>query len=244
MSTSTHHYHRQRMFERADKTGLDSFADHELLEYMLFFTQARKNTNNIAHGLIEEFGSFENVLDANFFDLQKVSGVGPNSARFLNLFLYVLKRYNSNKTRPKQRITNVREAGEYLSAVMMHSNKEEVYILLLDVKSRIIRLKCIAQGTIDEVPLYVREVVAEAIRSNSKKVILAHCHPNGSFNASKNDIDLTISLNKALSTVNISLLDHIIVSKEGYASILANIQLKAHNGSKDILSQYEIDYEL
>jgi DNA repair protein RadC len=116
-------------------------------------------------------------------------------------------------------------------------------MLMLDVKSCIIRSKLLAEGTIDEVPFYLQKIVKEAVRANAKKVILAHSHPRGSFKPSKNDIDLTIKASEQLRGVGIILLDHIIVGKDGYSSVIANYTLDGQKvNSKDVINQYEIDY--
>ena len=95
---SSHKNHRSRLKTKVKNHGLECLAYHEVLELLLTYTIPRKDTNPTAHKLIEYFGSFSNVLDANYHDLLKVDGVGPESALFLNFLSQLMEMYNKTKT--------------------------------------------------------------------------------------------------------------------------------------------------
>ena len=186
-----HAGHRQRMHERVQKYGLESLAEHEMLEYLLYFTITRRDTNPIAHALLERFGDFAGVLEADEEELCLVEGMGPASARFLHLLPQVSACYHRSLTRDRRRLQTVEQMGEYLMARFRGTVRERVLLVCLDRQRRITCTSWLGSGTADMVELPIREAIAQAVRLKAHWVVLCHNHPSGSALPSREDIEAT-----------------------------------------------------
>ena len=180
-----HQGHRQRMRERVQNYGLDSLADHEVLEYILYTTNAQRDTNEIAYNLLERFGDFASVLEASEEELCTVEGIGPTSARLLHMLPQVSRYYGRSRTDGKRCFKTTEQLGSYLMEKFAWS---------------------------DRVSLDVKDVVATAIKGGTDAVVLCHNHPNGVALPSMEDMEATGSIARALGLVNIHLLDHFILT--------------------------------
>lgn len=209
-----HKNHRQRVFDRLDKDGLDSFYDHEIIELLLFNTISRIDTNPIAHRLINEFGSIAGVMDADTKSLEKVRGVSHKSAVLLSMIPQLIRRYNLDNLEPKKAIDSFEKACVYAKALVLGEKKEVFYILCLDSKNRLIKAEKLKEGTANEIVVNPRTAVVAATKHESAGVILVHNHPRGSLKPSDEDISLTKKLALALGLIGIPIIDHIIVSDE------------------------------
>ena len=192
-----HQGHRQRMRERVQNYGLDSLAEHEALEYVLYLTNAQKDTNGIAHDLIDRFGDFAAVLEASEEELCTVEGVGPATARMLHLLPQICRYYSRSRTSTTRCIKTTEQMGSYLMAKFAWSDYERAMLVSLDIKN----------------------VVAAAIKGGTDAVVLCHNHPNGVALPSLEDMDATGSIARALGLVNVHLLDHFILTDTEYFSM-------------------------
>lgn len=224
-----HSGHRQRMHDRVRDYGFDSLAEHEALEYLLYFTNARKNTNPIAHALIQRFGSFAGVLEASEEELCTVEGVGPATARLLHLLPSVSRCYRRSRAKEKRRLTTSEEIGEYLKAQFHGKLQEEVLLVSLDGQGRIRRTAWVGTGGADRVGLPVKKVVSEAVRMGADAVVLSHNHPGGSALPSREDLAATEEILRGLAMVEIRLLDHVIVTETEYCSFLQENRLPIYD---------------
>ena len=219
MGKCVHDGHRERMKRRFVQAGLDGFNDHNLLEMLLFYAVPRKNTNLLAHKLIEHFGSLTAVFEADFEELKRVEGIGDNAATLIKLAPQLGKRYLEEKSAPKNVISGVNAAGEYFVAKFMFEVNEAAYALLLDSANGIIACKQISRGVVNATEVGVRMLVETAIKNNAASVIISHNHPAGPPLPSKEDEYCTELIRKALELVDIKLLDHIIVSGKEFQSL-------------------------
>ena len=219
MGTGVHDGHRERMKRRFIQAGLEGFNDHNLLEMLLFYAVPRKNTNELAHKLIEHFGSLTAVFEADFEELKTVEGVGDNVATLIKLAPQLGKRYLEEKSVPKNVISSISAAGEYFVAKFMFEVNEVAYALLLDSANGIIACKQISRGVVNATEVGVRMLVETAIKSNAASVIISHNHPAGPPLPSKEDEYCTELVRKALELVDIKLLDHIIVAGKEFQSL-------------------------
>lgn len=217
MSKNVHDGHRQRMKERFYNTGLEGFADHEILEYLLFFVIPRKDTNKIAHALLSHFGSLSGVLLANQKELQQVEGIGSQAASLLTLFAPVARRLFSGDE-PMTSIDTSAAAAKYVLSLFYGLRKECLYLICMDSAYRVLHQQVMVEGSIDNLPVYPREIAAVTLRHNATHVILAHNHPGGNPQPSRQDIVITLDIVKALSPLGVQLCDHIIVSGMQYYS--------------------------
>ena len=169
-----HQGHRQRMRERVQNYGLDSLAEHEALEYVLYLTNAQKDTNGIAHDLIDRFGDFAAVLEASEEELCTVEGVGPATARMLHLLPEISRYYGRSRTSTTRCIRTTEQMGSYLMAKFAWSDYERAMLVSLDSRKRVRAAVWLREGTTDRVSLDIKDVVSAAIKGKSiHKVCIA-----------------------------------------------------------------------
>ncbi len=216
---NSHRGHRARMRERVDTYGLDSLAPHEALEYILYITNARCDTNGIAHALIERFGDFAGVLEASEEQLCTVEGVGPASARLLHLLPQVSRYYGRSRTSAARCIKTTEQMGSYLMAKYAWSDYERAMLVSLDARKRVRSAVWLRQGTSDSVSLDIKDVVSAAVKGGTDTVVLSHNHPNGVALPSTQDMEATANIVRALGLVKVHLLDHFILTDSEYFSM-------------------------
>ncbi len=215
---SVHTGHRKRLKERFIRDGIDSFEEHQILELLLFYGIPRKDTNEIAHGLIKEFKDLAGVLDAKIEDLQKVEGVGENAAALLTLMAPLSRRYQSCKFKGKHQLNSSQKAGEYAMHLFTDLRYECFYLICLNNQNQVRHAAKTFEGTINEAAIYPRLVVETALKHHASSVILAHNHPGGSIKPSQGDIQVTKRIKEALDAIDIKVVDHIIVGDNRYYS--------------------------
>ena len=210
-----HAGHRKRLKMRFLKEGLDSFEDHQALELLLFQAIPRFDTNPIAHRLIQRFGSFSAVLEADPKDLASVEGVGENAAVFLSMIPQITRRYFHDRVKHSRKpLNNSESAAEYLVPLMAGRSEEVFYVICLDSQLRVLYPALISEGTVKDALVHPRHVAEAAVRHKAASVILAHNHPAGSVKPSTHDHKLTRNLVQALGGINVHVVDHIIVAGE------------------------------
>lgn len=214
-----HEGRRKRLRYRFREFGIDNFAEHEALELMLYYVIPRADTNPLAHALIDEFGSFSDVLDADFKDLLKVKGVGENVALFLKLFPQVFNYYSKNKNKQNPVLLNSTMAGEYAVSFIGERIYEVFVIICLDAQRKVLSAKIIDEGTVSETFVHPRKVAEYVLRENAHSVIIAHNHPSGTLHPSEDDLVLTKKLCSMFEYMGIPVIDHIIVANGKFASM-------------------------
>ena len=214
-----HDGHRSRMKKRFLHYGLSNFDDHNVLELLLFYAQPRKDTNALAHRLMQTFGSLDAVFEATPEALMKVDGVGESAAILIHLVPEAARRYRIAKETPGTILGSSKDVGQYMIPRFLNCRGEAVYMLCLDPKHRVIGCHELSSGSPTSVSVTVRQIVEIALTQNAAAVILAHNHPNGLALPSPEDNASTQRIRNALALVNIPLLDHIIVSGEDFVSM-------------------------
>ena len=208
MDEQLHQDHRARMHQRVKNSGMDDFADHEVLEYLLYFAIPRRDTNPIAHRLLNKFGSFARVLEASEEELCQVEGIGPNSARLLRAVLLVDRHYQNSRRRKVRQLASC--------------NHEVVYMIGVDDGLKILQTVKLAEGVVNQVHIPIRKVVQTALSMGATGVILTHNHPAGVALPSHEDMLTTRSILDALKMVDVQLIDHVIVADGEGTSMLEN----------------------
>ena len=217
---SVHDGHRARMRERFLENGLDNFAEHEALEMLLYHCLPRGDTNDLAHRLIREISSLPQVLEASVEDLQKVDGVGKHTAESLHFFAHFCRYYVVKQAQDEGNpLDSVKSSGNYLWPRFMGQRNELVYIVCLDAKAKVLNCKLLAEGSMNSAAVSVRKIVEVALSANASSVILAHNHPSGLAVPSGEDAQTTLTVAKALRTVDIILKDHLVFSRTDYVSM-------------------------
>ena len=215
----SHEGHRQRMRTRVEQYGLESLAPHEVLEYLLYITNARRDTNGIAHALLERFGSFTGVLEASEEELCSVAGIGPASARMLHLLPEVSRYYEHDRTSTEGALTTTERLVTYLKPRFAGARQEKALLLSLDSRSRVKGVCWLKEENSRMVGLEVKDVVSAALRGGTESVVLCHNHPNGVPLPSREDLAATENIVRALGLVKIRLRDHIIIAENEYFSM-------------------------
>lgn len=215
-----HDGHREKMRRRVLTAGLESFADHEALELLLYYAIPRRDTNPIAHALMERYGSLSAVLEAPVEDLQKVEGIGESAAILLHLVSQVNRKAALAEAAKKETVMNCADrAGDYLLELFAGAHREMLYQLCLDRKGKLLACKCLSEGGASSTELNIRRLVENAILTSASGVILSHNHPSGIALPSQDDCNTTEQAQAALRTIGVKLLDHIIVADRDYVSM-------------------------
>lgn len=214
-----HANHRERTRQRFINEGLDSFAPHQVVEFLLFYAVPRGDTNGLAHKLLNAFGSISRLFEADPRDIAKRCNVKESTAIIFSMMPQVFRVYSKDAMKTRKALGDSAAAGEYAQCLFTGRIYEAFFVICLDKQNRIIHEEMICEGTIDEVPCYPRLVMTSVLRHNAQKVIFAHNHPSGLRTPSGNDIESTNKLVKVLKEVNIDVVDHIIVGQEGYVSM-------------------------
>lgn len=216
---SIHSGHRERLRSRFLKEGLDNFDEVNALEILLFYCIPRKDTNELAHKLLDHFGSFHQVLDASPDELMTVPGIGEGTATFLPLISAACRYYRINQANNITALDTIERCGDYL-VNYFHSKKNEVVVLLcLDAKCKQIVCREIGEGSVNSASISARRVAEIALNVNATSVVLAHNHPSGVALPSTDDINTTKLIAKSLHAVGVVLTDHIIVAEDDYVSL-------------------------
>lgn len=214
-----HDGHREKMRQRFMTGGLDAFADHEILELLLYYAIPRRDTNPIAHALMERYGSLPAVLSAPMEDLKRTEGIGESAAVLLHLVPQVCRRARLAQVGEDQVLNSSERAGAYLLECFDGESREVIYQLCLDRKGKLLACKRLGEGSVASADLDVRRLVENAILTGASAVILAHNHPSGVALPSDGDYTATMRVRAALNAIGIELADHIIVADGDFVSM-------------------------
>lgn len=218
-TASIHKGHRERLKQRFLKEGLDQFTDIQALELLLFYAIPQRDTNPIAHALLDRFGSLSQVLDASVEELKKVPGISDHSATLLALVTELARFYQVDCAQRVECLTTLEACGSYLVPYFFGRSSETVFLLCLDAKCKVLCCKEVGQGSVNSASISVRKVVETALAANATTVVLAHNHPSGVALPSEEDILTTRRIAAALNAVEVHLADHVVVADGDYVSI-------------------------
>jgi DNA repair protein RadC len=211
--------HRQRLKERFTSGGPEALPDYELLELVLFGAIPRRDTKELAKRLLERFGSFAEVINAPPERLREIKGVGDAAVTQLKLVRAAALRLMRDSIMQRPVLGSWASVLEYCRAAMGFEAREQFRILFLDKKNRLVADEVQQQGTVDHTPVYIREVVKRALELSASAIILVHNHPSGDPTPSRADIDMTRQIINAAKPLGIAVHDHIIVGRQGHASL-------------------------
>lgn len=215
-----HAGHRGRFRKEIIKNGINpSTPEHKVLEYILFYCVPRKDTNVLAHELIEKFGSFTAVLEASERDLYAINGINEAAVTWLKMIIPVFRYYTAKKADIGKRFTAKEQFGEYIFKQYLGNKSEVVTLLSLNAAGKIISSDVIAEGDITSANITARNLLDVVLRTGAKGVVMAHNHPSGLALPSEDDLRATIFVKQILSSIDVQLLDHVIVCDNDYVSL-------------------------
>ncbi|MBF7096047.1 RadC family protein [Alkalibacter mobilis] len=222
MEKNLHNGHRNRVKTRFLNEGMDHFDDHQVLEMLLFYSIPRKDTNEIAHKMLKEFGSLATLFESSPEEISQRSGVSLNASILLSMIPSLSKRYSKARWGDKPLLNSSSKAGEFAKTLFTGYIYEAFFIICLDTQNKVRHSALVHEGTINEAPVYPRLIVETALRHQANSIILSHNHPGGSLRPSRADIEVTDRISSALEPISIKVVDHIIVAGDSYYSFAEN----------------------
>jgi len=215
------HYlgHRERLRDRFLDGGPDAVTEYELLELILFRAIPRRDVKPLAKALIATFGSFAEVVSAPRPRLREIDGLGEAAIAEIKIVQAAAGRFARGEVTKRTALSSWSAVLDYCRATMAFADKEQFRVLFLDKRNQVIADEVQQTGTVDHTPVYPREVIKRALELSATALILVHNHPSGDPTPSRADIQMTQSIVEIAKPLGISVHDHIIVGKDGHASL-------------------------
>ncbi len=214
-----YHGHRGRLRERLLAGGADALPDYELLEMVLLGAHARRDMKPLAKALLAKFGSFNDVIAAPPARLEEVEGVGHSVIAALKVVHAAASRFARGEVRRRPALSSWSAVLDYCRTAQAFAEVEQFRILFLDKRNQLIADEVQQKGTVDHTPVYPREVIKRALELSATAVVLVHNHPSGDPTPSHADIQMTKAIIDIAKPLGIAVHDHIIVGKDGHASL-------------------------
>ncbi len=213
--------HRERLRKKYLQGGYLAFHEYEILELFLTYAIPRRDTKPIAKDLIEKFGDLDGVVSAPLTELCDISGIKEGSAIFLKLLGDVAKNlYKGEMKKEGIQLKDKNSLIRYLRSDIGFSSREEFKVVFLNNYNMLVGTETLFVGTIDKSAIYPREILEKVLQYKAKGIIFAHNHPSGNLRPSKQDIQMTEHMQEVLELIDVKLLEHIIITKDGYFSFL------------------------
>ncbi len=213
-----HSGHRDRLRQRLLTAGAPALADYEIIELLLFAAIPRRDVKPLAKQLIATFGSLGAVLSATPTQLTQRGGLGDGSVALLKVVQAAAERMLKEQVADRPVIGSWQSLLDYLGVAMKFGATEQVRLLFLDRKNALLADEIPAQGTVDQAPIYPREVARRALELGASALILVHNHPSGDPTPSRADIEMTKAVARAIEAVGVTLHDHVIIGRKGHSS--------------------------
>ncbi|HOJ52128.1 MAG TPA: DNA repair protein RadC [Syntrophales bacterium] len=209
------HYigHRQRLRDRFLKTGVEGLHDYEILELLLTYAIPRKDVKPLAKELLNRFGSFNGVLDAELKELLKVEGISHLSACLIKLTKQLVTLYLKGEAKKKVKISSPKDMADFFRSYLGGLKEEQFCVAYLDCQNQLIDFDTLQRGTVNEAIVYPRQVLERALERKAASLILVHNHPSGVLKPSEADLRLTRTIKEAARLLDIVVHDHVIVGE-------------------------------
>jgi DNA repair protein RadC len=214
-----YHGHRERLRDRFRDAGAEALADYELLELLLFRAIPRRDVKPLAKALIQRFGSFAEAIAAPIERLVELDGMSVGAATEFKVVEAAAQRLVKGKIKKRTSMGSWSEVVDYCRSAMAFADKEDFRILFLDRKNGLIADESQGVGTVDQTPVYPREVIKRALELSASAIILVHNHPSGDPTPSQQDITMTLEIIAIAKPLGVNVHDHIIVGRQGHASL-------------------------
>ena len=216
--------HRSRVRKRALAEGFRNFEDHQILEFLLYYAIPRKDTNPLAHRLLDRYQSLAGVFDADYHDIARQEEMGEISAFLLKVIPELSRRYLISRDCSAPRLESFEAIGHYLVNFYIGIKEEMPVVLLFNDAMELLHIASLDPGTLQSAMIHPRKIAELALTHQASAVVLAHNHPSNDVTFSKQDMVATQVLAGALSALDIHLIDHIVVGRNGYVGVLSKPQ--------------------
>lgn len=226
--SSLHTNHRQRMREKVKNYGLENLHEHEILEFLLYPFIPRKDTNVIAHELLNKFGSIEKVFDANPEMLMSVRNMTKNASLYLTSFPQVVRLYNLQKLGEKPMLDTLNNAVEYFRALFNGSHQESMYVAVVNARGQLVDKYEVGNRDTQQCSIDIKKFVLRTVTNHTNNIFVAHNHPSGDPKPSMADYDFTHWLVSLCEIMGLKLIDHLIITNDDYYSFNKNGELSQY----------------
>ncbi len=210
--------HRKRLREKFLRVGLEGFNDYEIVELLLTFGTPQSDTKQSAKDALKKFKTLRGVLEASSEELQTIRGIGPINAIAINMVQQIARAYLKDRITERPSVKSSQEVFDYLYHSLRDRKKELFKVLYLNSQNQILAMEDLFEGTVNCSAVSSREVIDHALKHNAVSLIFVHNHPSGNPEPSQSDKDLTRDLIFAANTVNMKVLDHLIIGNDRYFS--------------------------
>lgn len=229
--------HRSRLREKFLKGGLKGFLDYEVIEMLLTLGTPRKECKTQAKEVIKRFKTLRGALEAEDEELKEIKGIGPHNIFGIKLVQEVARRFLKERMMSRPFCHSAKEVFEYLYHTLRDLKKEKFKVLFLDAKNHIIEEKTFFEGTVDSSAVYPREIIKSALRQDASSLIFVHNHPSGDPKPSSTDKEITKELIFAANTMQIRVLDHIIIGNNCFYSFADHGLIEDYNMMFQVLNK-------
>lgn len=213
-----HAGHRKRLKKKFIENGFDVFEPHEALEMYLFYAIPRKDTNPLAHRLLDRYRTIGGVCDAPIDELMNEFGLSESAAVYIKMLPQMSRLYIESK-KLNDNDVDIENLGEMFKTKFIGRTEEALALMLLDAKGKMIYFNIISKGSLGSTGMPIRKIVDLSLRHNAKSAFIAHNHPSGSAFPSLSDLEATEILTDTLMSVGVGLIDHFIVTDDDYVSL-------------------------
>lgn len=209
----------ERPRERLLSRGVSSLSSTELISILLASGGSKNSVSKISHILLSKYGDFKKLANSSVEELMSIQGLGLAKACQLIACFEIARRFETNTSFKSKIYQSSDDLYSLVKPFLLNREKEHFLVVALDSRRRLIGVENISIGTINQTLVHPREVFKVGITKNASYLIVAHNHPSGDHSPSTDDINVTQRLVSASRTVGIPILDHIIVSDNGYTSL-------------------------
>lgn len=217
-SGAEHSGHRQRVRKKFIENGFDVFEPHEALEMFLFYAIPRKDTNPLAHRLLDRYLTIGGVCDAPIDELMEEFGLSESAAAYIKMLPEMSRLYNESKM-SDDNIIDYENLGKLFQTKFIGRTSEAVALMLGDAKGKMIYFNIISKGSLNSSDMPIRKIVDLSLRHNAKTAFIAHNHPSGMALPSHSDLLTTQTVRETLLSVGVDLIDHFIITDDDYVSL-------------------------
>ena len=212
----------ERPYEKAEKLGISSLSDAELLAIILQSGQRGVTAVDLAHKVLLEANNLDGLFELSLEELRSISGIGRVKSLNIMAALELGQRASAQRaSRKRHKVHGPNDLFSYIESQLRFQPREKFYIIMLDTRNRVIRHVLISSGGLSASVIQPRDIFREAVKANAAAVVLVHNHPSGDALPSEADRVSTQRLSEIGQMMGVQVLDHIVVGAEGCHSLRA-----------------------